>query len=84
MTEYILTIFLIIVVIYAFVKGCTVNINVTLKQEINEKDRQLLEDIYNDKGDVKSQEFVMMEALDEAVRNINNIMLDNEEGINGE
>lgn len=83
MVEYILTIFIILVVIYALVKGCNININVTVKQEISEDDRQLLEDIYNNDGDMKNREAVMMDALDNAVRNINNIMLDAEDDTNG-
>lgn len=83
MVEYILTVFIIFVVVYALVKGCNININVTLKQEFSEDDRQLLEDIYNKDGDLKDRETVMMEALDNAVRNINNIMLDAEDDTNG-
>ncbi len=83
MVEYILTVFIIFVVLYALVKGCNININVTLKQEFSEDDRQLLEDIYNKDGDLKDRETVMMEALDNAVRNINNIMLDAEDDTNG-
>ena len=83
MVEYILTVFIIFVVVYALLKGCQININVTFKQEFSEDDRQLLEDIYNKDGDVKDREAVMMEALDNAVRNINNIMLDVEDDTNG-
>ena len=83
MVEYILTIFIILVVIYAFFKGCNINITVTVKQEFSDDDRQLLEDLYNKDGDMKDRETIMMEALDNAVRNINNIMLDVEEDTNG-
>lgn len=83
MTEYLLIILVTFVIIYALIKGCNININITVKQEFNDSDRQLLEDIYNKDGDIKNRETVMMEALDEAVRNINNIMLDNEEESNG-
>ena len=83
MTEYLLIILITFVIIYALVKGCNININVTVKQEISEDDRQLLEDIYNNDGDMKNRETVMMEALDNAVRNINNIMLDAEDDTNG-
>lgn len=83
MVEYILTVFIIFVVIYALVKGCNININVTFTQEISKDDRQLLEDIYNNDGDIKNREAIMMDALDNAVRNINNIMLDAEDDTNG-
>ena len=83
MTEYLLIILVTFVIIYALIKGCNININVTFKQEFSEDDRQLLEDLYNKDGDMKDRETVMMEALDNAVRNINNIMLDTEDDING-
>ncbi|MBP5596728.1 MAG: hypothetical protein J6Y02_15180 [Pseudobutyrivibrio sp.] len=83
MTEYLLIILVTFVIIYALIKGCNININVTIKQEISEDDRQLLEDMYNSDGDMKNREAVMMEALDNAVRNINNIMLDVEDDTNG-
>lgn len=83
MVEYLLTICIIFVVLYALIKGCNININVTLKQEFSQEDRQLLEDIYNKDGDIKDREHIMMEALDDAVRNINNIILDVEEEANG-
>ena len=83
MTEYLLIILITFVIIYALIKGCNININVTFKQEFSEDDRQLLEDLYNKDGDIKDRETVMMEALDNAVRNINNIMLDTEDDTNG-
>jgi hypothetical protein len=82
MTEYLLIILVTFVIIYALIKGCNININVTFKQEFSEDDRQLLEDLYNKDGDMKDRETVMMEALDNAVRNINNIILDTEEDTN--
>lgn len=82
MTEYLLIILVTFVIIYALIKGCNININVTFKQEFSEDDRQLLEDLYNKDGDMKDREVVMMEALDNAVRNINNIILDTEEDTN--
>lgn len=82
MTEYLLIILITFVIIYALIKGCNININVTFKQEFSEDDRQLLEDLYNKDGDMKDRETVMMEALDNAVRNINNIILDTEEDTN--
>ena len=82
MTEYLLIVLVAFVIIYALIKGCNININVTFKQEFSEDDRQLLEDLYNKDGDMKDRETVMMEALDNAVRNINNIILDTEEDTN--
>lgn len=82
MAEYILIIFIIFVVLYALIKGTVVNINVTVKQEFSAEDRQLLEDVFNKEGDVK-REFDTQEAFDEAVKAINDIMLGNEEDING-
>lgn len=80
MVEYLLTIAVFFVIIYALFKGCTVNININFKQEFSESDRQLLEDLYNQDGDPKDKrEVTMLEALDDAVRSINDIMLDNRE-----
>ena len=84
MTEYILIILVTFVIIYALIKGCNININISVKQEFSESDRQLLEDIYNKDGELKdSRDEQVLEALDTAVRNINSIMLDTEEDING-
>ena len=82
MAEYILIVFVIFVVLYALIKGTVVNINVTVKQEFSAEDRPLLEDVFNKEGDVKD-EFDTKEAFDEAVKAINDIMLGNEEDING-
>lgn len=82
MTEYLLIILVTFVIIYALVKGCTVNININMKQEFSAEDRQLLEDVFNKEGDIK-QGYDTQEALDEAVKAINDIMLGNEEESNG-
>lgn len=80
----ILLIMLLNIVMYALFKLMKANITITIKQEFSESDRQLLEDIYNQDGDLKDKrEEQMLEALDSAVRNINSIILDSEEGING-
>lgn len=55
------------------------NINISVKQEFSESDRQLLEDIYNEKGDMKDKDNEVMEALDEVIKNINDVMLDKED-----
>lgn len=84
MAEYILIVFVIFVVLYALIKGTVVNINVTVKQEFSAEDRQLLEDIYNRDGDVDSKYSDTMNAVDEAVKAINDIMLgEDTEDING-
>lgn len=60
------------------------NINIVLKQEFSDSDRQLLEDIYNKDGEFKDKrETQMLAALDDAVRSINNIMLGTEEESDG-
>ena len=79
MAEYLLIILVTFVIIYALVKGCHVNINITVKQEFSHEDRQLLEDLFNDKGDVNERELDIKNTLDDVVKNINAIMLDEEE-----
>lgn len=80
----IILIMLLNIVMYALFKLMKADITITIKQEFSESDRQLLEDIYNQDGDLKDKrEEQMLEALDSAVRNINSILLDSEEGING-
>ena len=83
MTEYLLIILVTFVIIYALVKGCSININISVKQEFSAEDRQLLEDIYNQEGDFKNKDNDIMEALDGVVKAVNDIMLDNEEESNG-
>lgn len=80
----ILLIMLLNIVMYGLFKFMKADITITIKQEFSESDRQLLEDIYNQDGDLKDKrEEQMLEALDSAVRNINSIILDSEEGMNG-
>ena len=81
MAEYILIVFVILVVVYAFVKGCSVNINITVKQEFSQEDRALLEDLYNKEGEPKDSNNTVG-VLDEVLKSINSMMLD-EENING-
>lgn len=58
--------------------------NITYQQKFSEEERQLLEDLYNEKGDIKNREFDMLETLDGAIREINSIMTGAEEDeING-
>lgn len=82
MVEYLLTIFIMIVVGYALIKGCHINININVKQEFSQEDRALLEDLYNKDGDVKGQDDIQ-ESLDNLLRNVNSIMLGDEESTNG-
>lgn len=83
MVAYILTVLVAFVIIYAFVKGCNINVNISVKQEFSPEDRQLLEDLYNEKGDMKDRELDMLETLDGAIREINNIMTGTEEESDG-
>lgn len=78
MTEYLLIILVTFVIIYALIKGCNININISVKQEFSAEDRQLLEDLYNNEGDPKEQ-FNVNEAFDNLVKSVNDIMLDNNE-----
>lgn len=78
MTEYLLIILVTFVIIYALIKGCNININISVKQEFSAEDRQLLEDLYNKEGEPKSQ-YNVKEAFDDLVKSVNDIMLDNEE-----
>lgn len=82
MVEYLLTVFVIFVVVYALIKGCNINVNISVKQEFSSEDRQLLEDLFNKDGDPK-KEYDQKEIFDNVVETINNIMLDNEEESNG-
>lgn len=81
MTEYLLTICIFFVIIYALVKGCSININISVKQEFSQEDRKLLEDLFNENGDPKERNETV--AVDEVLRSINDFMLGNEEDING-
>lgn len=81
MTEYLLTICIFFVIIYALVKGCSININISVKQEFSQEDRKLLEDLFNENGDPKESNETV--AVDEVLRSINDFMLGNEEDING-
>lgn len=78
MTEYLLIILITFVIIYALIKGCNININVSVKQEFSAEDRQLLEDLYNNDGDPKKK-YDINEAFDAIVQSVNDIMLDNNE-----
>ena len=81
MTEYLLTILIIVVIGYALIKGCHINININVKQEFSQEDRALLEDLYNKDGDAKEKD--MQESLDDILKTVNSIMLGDEENING-
>ena len=77
MVEYLLTILVVIVIVYALVKGCAININVSVKQEFSSEGRQLLEDLFNKDGDpIKDDEQV---SMDELIKNINSFMVGDEE-----
>ena len=78
------TIFLIILlfVVLSVYLDKSIKIVITHKQEFTESDRQLLEDLYNQNGDPQSSDAVLQDSLDEMVRTVNSIMLD-EENTNG-
>ena len=78
MNEYLLIILVTFVIIYALIKGCNININISVKQEFSAEDRQLLEDLYNNEGEPK-EKFDVNEAFDSLVKSVNDIMLDNNE-----
>lgn len=82
MTEYLLIILVTFVIIYALIKGCNINININVKQQFSEEDRQLLEDVFNKDGEIK-KDYDVKEAFDSVVKTINDIMLDNEEESDG-
>ena len=70
--------FFAVLTVLALAKG-NLSISVVMKQEFSESDRQLLEDIYNKDGDLKSKDDDIMEAFDTVIKNINDVMLDKEE-----
>ena len=82
MTEYLLIILIVFVIIYALIKGCNININVNVKQEFSAEDRKLLEDLFNEDGELKNKDESAQAALDELIQNVNSIML-GEEDMNG-
>ena len=83
MVEYLLTVIIILVIIYALIKGCSVNINISVKQEFSKEDRQLLEDLFNEKGEIKDKDNDVQSSFDELVKNVNNLMLGVEDDTNG-
>lgn len=83
MVEYLLTVIIIFVIIYALIKGCSVNINISVKQEFSQEDRQLLEDLFNEKGEIKDKDNDVQSSFDELVKNVNNLMLGVEDDTNG-
>lgn len=83
MAEYLLIILVTFVIIYALVKGCSININISVKQEFSAEDRKLLEDLYNGEGDFKDPKQEVQDSLDNMIKTINDIMLDNTEESNG-
>lgn len=78
MAEYLLIILVTFVIIYALIKGCNINVNISVKQEFSAEDRQLLEDLYNSEGEPKDQ-YDVHEAFDAIVQSVNDIMLDKNE-----
>lgn len=83
MTEYLLIILVTFIILYALIKGCNININISVKQEFSENDRKLLEDIYNGEGDFKNSKDDVQESLDSMIKTINDIMLDSTEESDG-
>ena len=72
-----------LVIIYALIKGCSVNMNISVKQEFSKEDRQLLEDLFNEKGEIKDKDNDVQSSFDELVKNVNNLMLGVEDDTNG-
>lgn len=70
---------LLIVAIIGIIKMGGININVTIKQELNAEDHKLLEDIYNEKGDVRDTNVEYQEYIDDAIQKVNAIMYGVEE-----
>ena len=83
MTEYLLMICIFFVIVYALVKGCNVNININVKQEFSQEDRQLLEDLFNEQGEYKDNKNDVQESLDELIKNVNSVMLGLEDDTDG-
>ena len=83
LTEYLLVLLIFFVIGYALVKGCSININISVKQEFSHEDRQLLEDLFNDKGELKNQDHDIQDSFDELVKNVNDLMLGVEDDTNG-
>ena len=83
MTEYLLMICIFFVIVYALIKGCSVNININVKQEFSQEDRQLLEDIFNEQGEYKDNKNDVQESLDELIKNVNSVMLGLEDDTDG-
>lgn len=82
MTEYLLIVLITFVIIYALIKGCSININISVKQEFSAEDRQLLQDIFDEQGEPKKG-YDVKGTLDGVISTINDIMLDNEEESDG-
>lgn len=76
-TDFILMTIL-IVIVFGFFKLMNANITIVYKQEFSDEDRQLLEDLYNNEGDPKSQ-YNVDKAFDSLIKSVNDLMLDNDE-----
>ena len=57
--------------------------NISVKQEFSKEDRQLLEDLFNEKGEIKDKDNDVQSSFDELVKNVNNLMLGVEDDTNG-
>lgn len=77
MTEYLLIVLVTFVIIYALIKGCHIDININVNQSFSAEDRQLLEDLFNEKGEPKEMGDEV--SVDEIIKSLNNLMLGNEE-----
>lgn len=76
-TDFILMTIL-IVIVFGLFKLMNANITIVYKQEFSDEDRQLLEDLYNNEGDPKSQ-YNVDKAFDSLIKSVNDLMLDNDE-----
>lgn len=60
-----------------FCKNVNLNLNINVKQEFSEADRQLLEDLYNNDGDLKQPDD--QPNIDDIIKSVNDLMVGSEE-----
>lgn len=60
-----------------FCKNANLNLNINVKQEFSEADRQLLEDLYNNDGDLKQPDD--QPNIDDIIKSVNDLMVGSEE-----
>lgn len=69
--------------LFAMFKFMKANITITYKQEFSDEDRQLLEDLYNNNGDIKDHEQDVQDSIDTVIKTVNDLFLDVTEDNNG-